>query len=86
LNAARVGKFIYSNEQTWRFQAVRLAELIENTDPTSRPIHQQLMDATGRIVVEEDGIVVWPAFQLSVPIVVGDQTLAVLEASTSARR
>jgi signal transduction histidine kinase/ActR/RegA family two-component response regulator len=85
LNAARVGKFIYSNEQTWRFQAVRLAELIENTDPTSRPIHQRLLDATGRVVVEEEGIVPWPPFELSVPVVVGDQTVAVLEASTSAR-
>ena len=85
LNAARVGKFIYSNERTWRFQAVRLAELIENTDPMSRPIRQRLLDAAGRVVVEEDGVVAWPAFELSVPIVVGGQTSAVLEASTSAR-
>ena len=85
LNAARVAKFIYSNEQTWRFQAVRLAELIENTDPTARPIRQRLLDSMGRSVVEEDGIVAWPAFALAVPIVVGDQTPAVLEASTSAR-
>jgi signal transduction histidine kinase/AmiR/NasT family two-component response regulator len=85
LNAARAGKFIYSNEQTWRFQAIRLAELIENTDPSSRPIHQRLLDAAGRVVVEEPGIVPWPKFTLGVPIVVGGQTVAMLEASTSAR-
>jgi len=83
LNAARAGRLIYANERTWRYQAIRLAELIENTDPESPPIHQRLIDANGRTVLEEPGHVPWPAFERRVPIVVVGQTVAVLEARTS---
>jgi signal transduction histidine kinase/CheY-like chemotaxis protein len=85
LNAARAGRLIYANERTWRFQAVRLAELIETTDPEAPTIRQRLIDANGRIVVEEAGIVPWPAFERRSPIVIGDRTIAVLEARTSQR-
>jgi signal transduction histidine kinase/CheY-like chemotaxis protein len=83
--AGRVARFVYVNEQMWRFQVVRLAELIENTDGVSQPIHQRLYDANGRVVLDEDSPVGWPAFSLRVPIVVDGQTLAVLEARASQR-
>ncbi len=85
LNAARVGRVIYANEATWRYQAARLGELIENTDPEALPIHQRLVDANGRTVLDEEDHVPWPAFERLVPIVVGGQTVAVLVARTSLR-
>lgn len=85
LNAARAARYIYANERVWRYQSVRLAELIENTDPGSPPIRQRLFDAEGRIVLEEPVVVPWPAFERRMPIIIGGQTTAILEARTSQR-
>jgi signal transduction histidine kinase/ActR/RegA family two-component response regulator len=85
MNAGRVGKMIYVNEATWRFQAVRIAELIEHADFGSHPVRQRLYDATGRTVLAEEGDIAWPSFAVRVPIVIADRTAAILEARTSQR-
>ena len=89
LNAARVGKYIYANERIWRYQAVRLTPLIENTDAAAKVIHQRLLMPDGTVLLEEGSLATqnpwWPLFEVRVPIEVGGQTVAVLMAITSQR-
>ena len=70
LNAARVGKYIYTHKELWQYQELRLAELIQLPEAGERPIHQKIYDNSGRLVVEEGAALPAPTVTRHAPIVV----------------
>jgi diguanylate cyclase (GGDEF)-like protein len=85
LNAATVARYIYSHEQMWEFQHVRLSELIElNRAPNVRRRHR-ILDTAGGVVLEYGDAVEAPTSIENSPIVVAGKVVGRVEAETSIR-
>jgi diguanylate cyclase (GGDEF)-like protein len=70
LNANRLAKYIYSHEQLWQYQRERLGEIIELPRHDETPLRQRIVDASGRLVLQESVALVQPVVVRSAPIVV----------------
>ena len=85
LNAGRVAKYVYSHESIWRFQSVRLSEVIELPDSGAAQVRQRLVHANGRLVAEENHALASPVASVSRPVTVRGEAVAWLEMETSLR-
>ncbi len=78
LNAERVAKYIYEHGETWPYQKVRLAELIETREP-SRDGSNRILDAIGKTIVAEAELPARFQFTRSSAIVVAGATVGSIE-------
>jgi diguanylate cyclase (GGDEF)-like protein len=85
LNAARVAQYIYTHNDMWQYQQLRLAELIQLPDSVEQPINQKIYDQNNRLVLEEDAALPGPVLQRVAPIVVGGTTVGSLIVEASLR-
>ena len=85
INAGRVAKYIYANESVWRFQPTRLSDLIEVAEQGAAQVHQRILAANGRPVVEDERTLAAPVERVRQPIMVRGEAVAWLEAETSLR-
>ena len=74
LSARTLAKYIFTHNQLWQYQRVRLAELLEQTDFSREPQRQRVIDAAGKEVV---GI----GSQLDAPLLVRDWPISVAGAA-----
>jgi diguanylate cyclase (GGDEF)-like protein len=85
LSAGRAAQYIFGHERLWQYQQVRLAELIELPLNGMEPIRQRIIDRSGKVVVQEGGDLALPLQRVRSPVRVGGETVAWLDAETSAR-
>lgn len=87
LHAGYLSRYIYSHATLWQYQSVRLAELLHQTDSAGEDeTHRhRVIDARGRVVLEEGSPVAAPALVRAAPIVVGGQTEGRIEMEASLR-
>ena len=81
LNAAKVAKYIYGHEQLWEYQRVRLVEIIEL--PSDEPTRQRVLNAEGKLVLEEGDQFAGPVLRREAPIIVNAKTVGRLQIETS---
>ena len=81
LNAAKVAKYIYWHEQLWEYQRVRLVEIIEL--PSDEPTRQRVLNAEGKLVLEEGDQFAGPVLRREAPIIVNAKTVGRLQIETS---
>ena len=70
LNAERLAKYIYSQDRLWRYQRVRLSEIILLPDEGRMSVRQRILLNTGETVVENGPALTGPVLQRSAPIIV----------------
>jgi diguanylate cyclase (GGDEF)-like protein len=85
LNADRLSKFIYSysNNDLWRYQHVRLAEIIILPEEPGQPLRQRILDASGAVVLEDSPKPDGPVIMRSAPIIVLGAEVGSIELETS---
>jgi diguanylate cyclase (GGDEF)-like protein len=86
LNADRLAKFIYSysDGSLWRYQQMRLAEIVVLPEGDDTPIQQRIVDASGAVVVEDGPTLAGPTLVRSAPIMVMGERIGRIEVITSA--
>jgi len=82
LSAGRAARYIFAHERMWQYQQLRLAELIEFPED-GRAVRQRIVDLNGKVVVQEAGALATPLQRARMPIVLGGETVAWLEAEAS---
>ena len=70
LNAERVAKYIYSQDKLWRYQRVRLSELILLPDEGTRSVRQRILTSSGDLVLDEGPVIAGPVLRRSFPLLV----------------
>jgi diguanylate cyclase (GGDEF)-like protein len=70
LNAERVAKYIYSQDKLWRYQRVRLSELILLPDEGVRSVRQRILTSSGDLALDEGPVITGPVLRRSFPILV----------------
>ena len=70
LNATRVAQFIYTHNVMWRYQQLRIEELIQLPETGDRPVRQEVYDDGGNLVFEEGAKPSAPIISRSAPITV----------------
>jgi diguanylate cyclase (GGDEF)-like protein len=70
LNAERLAKYIYSQDRLWRYQRVRLAEIILLPDEGKNSVRQRIFVNSGDLVLEDGRTLSGPVLRRSAPIVV----------------
>jgi diguanylate cyclase (GGDEF)-like protein len=85
LNAASAARYIPAQERLWRFQYVRLAELIQLNRTPGPPMRHRIFDADGHMVLEESEPLLAPVTSVTRPIIVGGRTVGRVMAETSVR-
>jgi diguanylate cyclase (GGDEF)-like protein len=85
LNADRLAKFIYANSHgsLWRYQHVRLAEIIILPEEKGQPLRQRIIDASGVLVLEDGADLAGPVLQRSAPIMVRGAEMGRIELEIS---
>ncbi len=83
LNAARLAQYIYSHEQLWQYQTERLGEMIKLPQDDQAPLRQRIVDASGKLVLEEDVALQEPVIVRSVPIIVTGAVVGRVEVEQS---
>ena len=83
LNANRLAKYIYSHDRLWRYQQVRLAEIILIPEASGETLRQRILDASNGVVVEDGAKLSGPIIQRSAPIVVMGAEIGRIEVETS---
>ncbi len=83
LNAARVAQYIYSHQEMWQYQKLRLSEIIQLPEANEQPIGQKLYDQNGTLVLDEGADLSAPVMSRRAPIVVGDSVVGSLVVETS---
>jgi len=84
-NANRVATYIYSHEELWQYQQLRLVEQMQLPSDYGEPIHQKLYTSDGKLVLEEGPSQAWPAITSRADITVGGVPRGYLEVSSSFR-
>jgi|GEM_PF-1548575 len=85
LSASRVEKFIFANDRLWRYQSVRIAELIAYPAGNGEPIRQRVTDMRDKVVLQESLDLLSPVQAVRIPIVTGGTTIGWLDAEVSLR-
>src|SRR5688572_12680683 len=69
LKANRVAKYIYTNQELWQYQTVRIAELIEVPEADETGHRTSVFDASGNLVMKTGDTPAFPVAARSAPIV-----------------
>ncbi len=85
LKANRVAKYVYRHNALWKYQIVRLAELIELPEDNARGDQERLFDAAGKLLIEIGAAPAYPIMTQAAPIVVGGANVGRIEVSASAQ-
>ena len=85
LKANRVSKYIYVHQELWRYQTLRLAELIEIPEAKEVDAQQRIFDSTGDLVLGTGKAPALPTAARSTPVVVAGSLVARVETTTSLR-
>ena len=83
--ANRVAKHVYTNDRVWRYQVVRVAEMMELASDRTSPVRQQLVHADGRFVVETEDTLSSPITRTRQPVMVRGEPVAWVETEASLR-
>ncbi len=83
LSASRVGTFIFAHDRLWQYQQVRLSELIEFPVDNQETVRQRITDLKSKVVLQEAGDLATPLRTVRVPIIVGGEVVAWLDADAS---
>ncbi|HEY4980846.1 MAG TPA: diguanylate cyclase [Pseudolabrys sp.] len=75
LNAARVAQYIYTHNDLWQYQRLRLADLIQLPEIGEQPIRQKICDQSNRLVLEGGAPLAAPVATSRTPIVVAGSTV-----------
>jgi PAS domain-containing protein len=86
LIAGRLARYIYQHDQLWRYQRVRLEELIELNEANGDVFRQRVLDADGREVAELGPLLEGPLATRSQPIVVAGAVVGRVHLEGSLRR
>jgi signal transduction histidine kinase/AmiR/NasT family two-component response regulator len=85
LKANRLAKYIYSHQELWQYQTVRLAELIEVPEANETGQRQRIFDTKGKLVTETGEAPAFPVATRSAPIFVSGVQVARIETANSFR-
>ena len=85
LKANRLAKYIYAHQEGWRYQTVRLDELIEVPEANETDHRQRIFDAAGRLVTETGKQPAFPVATRSAPIVVAGSEVGRIDTAHSFR-
>ncbi|MFN3656519.1 MAG: putative bifunctional diguanylate cyclase/phosphodiesterase [Pseudolabrys sp.] len=85
LNAARVAQYIYTHDNLWQYQRVRLAELVQLPEAGEMPIAQKIFDRSGALVMREGPELAAPVIGRSALILVAGATAGTLVVESSLR-
>ena len=85
LKANRLAKYIYSHEELWQYQTLRIAEIIEVPEANETDHRQRVFDAAGKLVSETGGEPAFPVAAQSAPIVVSGLEVGRIETAKSFR-
>lgn len=83
LNAARVAQYIYTHNDMWQYQRLRLADLIQLPEAGEQPINQKIYDQANNLVLEEGAPLVAPIVNRRTPIIVAGSTVGYLVVEAS---
>ena len=72
LTAARVAQYIYTHDELWQYQQLRLAELIQLPERGEEPSRHVVYDLSDRPVLDEDPALTGPVMERRAPILIGD--------------
>jgi len=86
LNAARIAQYIYTHGDMWKYQQLRLAELIQLPATGEQPIRQKIYGRDDNLVLDEDTVLGAPIVSRRVPIVVAGSTVGALVVEESLRK
>ena len=86
LNAMQTTRYIAVNPELWRFQALRLKELIEtdHTD-TELPERRHILDASGQVIATDGEPLARPVLSIRAPLFDAGRTVGYFEVSRSFR-
>jgi diguanylate cyclase (GGDEF)-like protein len=82
MNAGKLSKYAYAQGNLWRYQSVRLAELIQLPASGDEPIRQRVTDAAGQLVLDDGSKLAGPLLRREAPIVVRGETIGRIEVWT----
>ncbi|MDB5522277.1 MAG: hypothetical protein JWM58_40 [Rhizobium sp.] len=85
LKANRLAKYIYSNGDLWKYQVVRIAEIIEVPEAHASGYQQRVFDSGGELLLETGEAPEFPIATRSVGVVVGGQEVGRIESAGSLR-
>ena len=85
LKANRLGKYIYSYQELWQYQSVRLAELIEVPEADETGNRQRVFDDTGKLVLETGETPAFPVATSRAPLIVRGSEVGSIEIATTLR-
>ena len=85
LSANRAERYIFAHDRLWQYQMVRLAEVIEFPVDNGDPVRQTITDMKGDVVLRDSSDIARPVQSIRVPIVVGGERIAWLDAAVSLR-
>jgi hypothetical protein len=83
--AGRLARYIYQHEQMWRYQRIRLEELMELNEAEGDVFHQRVLDDREREVADQGPSLERPLVTRSEPIVVAGTTVGRVEVASSVR-
>jgi len=85
-NAMQTTQYIALNPEMWRFQVLRLKELIEDDHTeTELPEQRHILDASGQIIAAGGEPLVQPVVSIRAPLFDGGRTVGYFEVSRSFR-
>ena len=85
LNAARIARYIYTHDDMWQYQQLRLGELIQLPESVKQQARQKIYDQANRLVFDDSAPVDTPIVARSAPIVVAGSTVGVFVVEGSLR-
>lgn len=83
LNAGRIARLVFTSDQMWRYQAVRISELIDLGTAQVAPIQQVVRDMKGESIVTVGQPISWPSLAVTAPVSVRGTQVAELRLETS---
>ena len=83
LDAGLVAKYIYTHDTLWRYQSVRLSELLEQTNVDGDALRKRIVGADGTLVLGEGPQLPAPLLVRSSPIVVAGTQVGTIETEKS---
>jgi diguanylate cyclase (GGDEF)-like protein len=79
LNAEGLGRYIYSRGALWQYQQLRLAEIIRLPEEEHAPLRQRILDAQGKLILEEGQASSGWLIRRSAPIMVMGSSVGSIE-------
>lgn len=83
LSASRVAQYIYTHDNLWQYQTLRLGELIQLPEAGEEPIAQAIYNKDGALVLHQGPDLRPPVIERRSPIVVSGETVGTVSVQTS---